>query len=150
MAAVCSGFHRELTERLLQGARDRLREAGLPDGRLDVHWVPGAFETPLAAKLLAETGDHAAVICLGAVVRGATPHFDHVCSAASQGITRVALDTGVPCTFGILTCDTVDQAWERAGGAVGNAGADAADAAVALVNLRGRARASRAGGRTAP
>jgi 6,7-dimethyl-8-ribityllumazine synthase len=141
MAAVCSGFHRELTDRLLEGARARLRDAGLPEGRLDVHWVPGAFETPLAAALLARTGDYAAVICLGAVVRGATPHFDHVCAAASQGITRAALDTGVPCTFGILTCDTAEQAWERAGGAVGNAGEDAADAAVSLVNLAGRLRA---------
>lgn len=136
VAAVCSGFHRALTQALLDGARARLAECGLPDGRLDEHWVPGAFESPLAAKMCADSGRYAAVVALGAVVRGQTTHFDHVCFAASQGLVRVAVETGVPCTFGILTCDTVDQAWARAGGGVGNAGADAVDAAVALVNLR--------------
>lgn len=138
MAAVCSGFHRGLTDRLLDGARTRLTAAGLPEGRLDVHWVPGAYETPLAAQMLARTGRYAAIIALGAVVRGSTPHFEHVCWGASRGLTRVSLDTGVPCTFGILTCDTVEQAWARAGGDVGNAGEDAADAAVSLVNLAAR------------
>lgn len=137
IAAVCSGFHRGLTEALLDGARARLAESGLPDGRLDVHWVPGAFEAPLAARYCADSCRYAAVVALGAVVRGATAHFDHVCYGASQGLIKVATDTGVPCTFGILTVDTVEQAWARAGGEVGNAGADAADAAVELLNLRG-------------
>lgn len=135
MALVCSGFHRGLTENLIGGARERLAASGLAEDRIDVHWVPGAYETPLAAQMLAGTGRYAAIIALGAVVRGSTPHFEHVCWNASRGLTRVSLDTGVPCTFGILTCDTVEQAWARAGGEVGNAGADAADAAVALVNL---------------
>jgi 6,7-dimethyl-8-ribityllumazine synthase len=135
IAAVCSGFHRSLTQALLDGAAARLAACGLAEGHLDAHWVPGAFESPLAAKMCADSGRYAAVIALGAVVRGQTTHFDHVCYAASQGLVRVAVDTGVPCTFGILTCDTVEQAWARAGGGVGNAGADAADAAVALVNL---------------
>jgi 6,7-dimethyl-8-ribityllumazine synthase len=135
MAAVCSGFHRDLTQALLDGARARLAASGLAEGHLDEHWVPGAFEAPFAARVLAGTGRYAAIVALGAVVRGSTAHFDHVCYAASQGLTRVGLDTGVPCAFGILTCDTLEQAWARAGGDVGNAGADAADAAVALVNL---------------
>ncbi len=141
IAAVCSGFHRALTQALLDGARARLAESGLTDGHLDEFWVPGAFESPSAARMCADSGRYAAVVALGAVVRGQTSHFDHVCYAASQGLMRVSLDTGVPCTFGILTCDTAEQAWARAGGGVGNAGADAADAAVALVNLAGRLRA---------
>lgn len=135
MAAVVAGFHRELAERLLAGARERLAAAGLPDGALDEHWVPGAFEVPLAAKTLAGTGRYAAVIGLGVVIRGETAHFDHVAGAASQGLLRAGLDTGVPCTFGVLTCETAEQAEARAGGAVGNAGADAADAAVVMANL---------------
>lgn len=138
VAIVCSGFHKGLAQNLLDGAVERLTQSGLPQDRIDVHWVPGAYESPFAAKLLAQTGRYAAVVAVGAVVRGATPHFEHVCWAASRGLQRVALDTGVPCTFGILTCDTVEQAWARAGGEVGNAGGDAADAAVALINLAGR------------
>jgi 6,7-dimethyl-8-ribityllumazine synthase len=135
MAAVVAGFHRDIAERLLEGARERLAEAGLPTGALDERWVPGAFELPLAAQELARSGRYGAVLALGAVVRGETPHFDHVCSAAAWGLTRVALDTGVPCAFGVLTCDTYEQAEARAGGAVGNKGHEAADAAVAMVNL---------------
>lgn len=137
LAAVCSGFHRGLTEALLEGARARLHESGLADDRLDVHWVPGAFEAPLAARLCADSGRYHAVIALGAVVKGETAHFEHVCFGASQGLIKVATDTGVPCTFGILTVSSMEQAWARAGGEVGNAGADAADAAVALLNLKG-------------
>jgi 6,7-dimethyl-8-ribityllumazine synthase len=139
MAAVVAGFHRGLAERLLAGTRDRLREAGLAEDALDVRWVPGAFELPLAAQLLARSGRYAAVIGLGAVIRGETAHFDHVAGAASRGLARVALDTGVPCAFGVLTTDTMDQAEARAGGAVGNAGADAADAAVTMANLAAEA-----------
>lgn len=136
VAIVCSGFHRGLAERLLDGARERLAESGLPAANVEVHWVPGAYESPYAAKVLADSGRVDGIVAVGAVVRGATPHFDHVCFGASQGLMRVAIDTGVPCTFGILTCDTVEQAWARAGGEVGNAGSDAADAVVSLINLR--------------
>lgn len=132
---VCSGFHRELTQALLDGARAHLTAAGLDPHRVDVHWVPGSFEVPQAARMLAVSGRYAAVVAIGAVIRGATAHFDHIAMAASQGLIRVGLDTGVPCTFGVLTCDTLDQAWARAGGEVGNAGADAARAAVSLMNL---------------
>lgn len=135
VAAVVAGFHRELSEALLGGARERLAEAGLPGGQLEDHWVPGAYELPLAARTMANTRRYAAVIALGVVIRGETAHFDHICSAAAHGLMNVGLDTGVPCTFGVLTCDTREQAEARAGGAVGNAGADAADAAIVMVNL---------------
>ena len=135
MACLVAGFHREIGERLLEGARARLAQSGLSDDRLDVRWVPGAFELPLAAQALAESGRYAAVLALGAVVRGETPHFDLVCAEAASGLLRVSLDTGVPCAFGVLTCDTYAQAEARAGGAVGNKGTEAADAAVAMVNL---------------
>lgn len=135
MAAVVAGFHRDISERLLQGARDRLGAAGLPDGHLDERWVPGAFELPLAAKAMARTGRYAAIIAIGCVVRGETAHFDHICHAASSGLSAVGLETGVPVAFGVLTTEDMAQAEARAGGAVGNAGADAADAAVVMANL---------------
>jgi 6,7-dimethyl-8-ribityllumazine synthase len=135
MAAVIAGFHRDLGERLLEGARARLAEAGLPDGYLDERWVPGAFELPLAAKVMARTGRYAAIIALGAVIRGETSHYDQICQAASSGLSAVGLETGVPVAFGVLTTEDRAQAEARAGGAVGNAGADAADAAVVMANL---------------
>lgn len=135
VAAVVAGFHRDIAERLLTGAGARMAEAGLRDGHLDVRWVPGAFELPLAAKAMVDRGDYAAVIALGLVVRGETAHFDYICNAASTGLARVGLDTGVPCAFGVLTTETHAQAEARSGGAVGNAGADAADAAIAMINL---------------
>jgi 6,7-dimethyl-8-ribityllumazine synthase len=135
MAAAIAGFHRDLAERLVAGARERLAESGLAAGALDERWVPGAYELPLAAQVLARTGRYAAILALGAVVRGETPHFDYVCDAAASGLLRVGLDTGVPCAFGLLTCDTYAQAEARAGGDVGNKGQEAADAAVAMVNL---------------
>ena len=135
MAAVVAGFHRDLSERLLAGARERLSAAGLPDGHLEERWVPGAYELPLAAKVMARTGRYAAVIALGAVIRGETAHFDHICHAAASGLSAVGLETGVPVAFGVLTTEDRAQAEARAGGAVGNAGADAADAAVVMANL---------------
>lgn len=135
VAAVVAGFHRDIAERLLDGARGRLIEAGLVEENLDVRWVPGAFELPLAAREMARRGHYAAIIALGLVVRGETAHFDYICHAASTGLSRVGLDTGVPCAFGVLTTENHAQAEARAGGAVGNAGADAADAAIAMVNL---------------
>lgn len=135
IAAVIAGFHRDIATRLLDGAKERLAESGLADGRVDEVWVPGAFEAPLAAQSLARGGRYAAILALGAVIRGETPHFEYVCDAAASGLLRVSLDTGVPCAFGILTCDTYTQAEARAGGEVGNKGHEAADAAVAMVNL---------------
>lgn len=132
---LVAGFHRTIAERLVAGARSRLAESGLPDGHLDEVWVPGAYELPLAAQTLAKTGRYAAILSVGAVIRGETPHFGYVCDAAASGLIRVSLDTGVPCTFGVLTCDTYGQAEARAGGSVGNKGEEAADAAVAMVNL---------------
>ncbi len=137
LAAVVAGFHREVAERLLDGARERLADAGMA-GDLEVRWVPGAFELPLAAQTLASTGRYAAIVALGAVVRGETAHFDHICHVATTGLGRVSLDTGVPCAFGVLTCDTLEQAEARSGGAVGNAGEDAADAAVIMANMVSR------------
>jgi 6,7-dimethyl-8-ribityllumazine synthase len=135
MCAVVAGFHRAIAERLLEGARARLAASGLAGGALDEHWVPGAFEAPLAALALARTGRYAAILALGAVVKGETPHFGYVCDAAASGLLRVGLETGVPCAFGILTCDTMAQAEARAGGEVGNKGEEAADAAVTMANL---------------
>jgi 6,7-dimethyl-8-ribityllumazine synthase len=136
LVIVAAEFHRELADRLLEGAKARLFEAGMDESRIDVHRVPGAFELPLAAQLLAARGRYAGVVALGAVIRGETAHFDLVSEAAVMGLSRVSLDTRVPCTLGLLTCDTYEQALARSGGAVGNAGADAADAAVVLANLR--------------
>lgn len=138
VAVVCSSFHTALSEALRDGALACLAGSGLPEERVDVHWVPGSFEVPQAARMLAVSGQYAAIVAVGAVIRGATAHFDHVSMAVSQGLLRVGLDTGVPCTFGVLTCDSVEQAWARAGGDVGNAGEDAARAAVSLMNLAGR------------
>lgn len=135
MAVLVAGFHRQIADRLLEGARARLAKSGLPKGHLDEVWVPGAYELPLAAQTLARTGRYAAILSVGAVIRGQTPHFDYVCDAAASGLLQVSLETGVPCTFGVLTCDTYGQAEARAGGEVGNKGEEAADAAVAMVNL---------------
>lgn len=140
IAIAAAGFHRTIAERLIEGADGRLAES-LHAGDRPVHWVPGAYELPLAAKALAESGDVAAVIAVGAVIRGQTAHFDYICQATALGLSRVSLDTGVPCAFGVLTCDTVEQAMARSGGEVGNAGEAAADAAVSLINLIGAASA---------
>jgi 6,7-dimethyl-8-ribityllumazine synthase len=140
VAAVVAGFHRELSERLLDGARARLRESGLEEGHLEDHWVPGAFELPLAARAMAGRRRYAAVIALGVVIRGETAHFDHICTAAATGLTAVSLQTGVPCTFGVLTTEDRAQAEARAGGDKGNAGIDAADAAVVMINLLAESR----------
>ncbi|MFZ4754961.1 MAG: 6,7-dimethyl-8-ribityllumazine synthase [Miltoncostaeaceae bacterium] len=142
IAAVVAGFHRGIAESLLDGAVTRLAESGVTADRVDVHWVPGAFEAPSAAQALAMTGRYDAVMALGAVIRGETAHFEYVCDATAHGLMRVSLDTGVPCAFGILTCDTMAQAQARAGGDKGNKGDEAADAAVAMINLLASARAS--------
>lgn len=133
---VISRFNDLITSRLLSGAEDALARHGCDvDTQVDVAYVPGTYEIPLIAKKMAETGQYDAVICLGAVIRGATPHFDYVANEVSKGIASVALQSGVPCIFGVLTTDTIEQAIERAGTKSGNKGWDAATAAIEMANL---------------
>jgi 6,7-dimethyl-8-ribityllumazine synthase len=115
--------------------------------RVDVHWVPGSFELPLAAITLARTRRYAAIVCVGVVIRGETPHYEYVAGAAAQGLSRVALETGVPVTFGVITSLTEEQAWERAGGSVGHRGEEAARAALEMAGWMRDARSSRRSGR---
>lgn len=132
---VVSRFNELITEKLLVGALDALRRHGADDERITVTRCPGAVEIPLVAKKMAESGAYDAVIALGAVIRGETSHYDLVCSAVSTGVARATLDAGVPVIFGVITTDTIEQALERAGTKAGNKGADAAVAAVEMVNL---------------
>jgi 6,7-dimethyl-8-ribityllumazine synthase len=125
-ALVASRFNDLVTERLVAGARDELRRHGVADGDLDLAWVPGSFELPLAVARLAATGRYAGIVALGTVVRGSTAHFDYVAGQAAAGLAAVARETGVPVGFGVLTCETMDQALDRAGGKAGNKGAEAA------------------------
>ena len=133
-AIVVATFYPELSERLVAGARAGFAEAGWAEP--EVYEVPGAFELPLAARYCADSGRFGGVACLGAVIRGETDHYEYVCSAAAAGIQRVQLDTGVPCSFGVLTVDTLDQALERTGGDRRDTGLNAALAVVALAGLR--------------
>jgi 6,7-dimethyl-8-ribityllumazine synthase len=135
LAIVAARFNALVTESLLAGCRDMLARHGVTEDQLDVAWVPGSFEIPLTARRLAATGRYAAVICLGCVIRGETAHFDYVAGQAASGVMQVALSTGVPVIFGILTTDTVEQALDRAGVKGGNKGADAALSAIEMVNL---------------
>lgn len=128
-------FHEDLIDALRGGARERLLEAGVDEGRIGEHSVPGSFELPHAARTLAGTGRVAGIAALGVVIKGESAHFEYVCEAATHGLMRVMLDTGVPIGFGLLTVYDLDQAWARAGGAVGNIGEDAADAVVRLSSL---------------
>jgi len=132
---VCARFNEQVTRALLDGALSALRSHGADEDALEVAWVVGSFELPLAALTAARRDDVSAVICLGAVIRGETPHFDFVSHAAAMGILQAGLDTGKPVTFGVLTTDTAAQAFERAGGSVGNKGIDAALAALEMVHL---------------
>jgi 6,7-dimethyl-8-ribityllumazine synthase len=134
-AIVASRFNDFITDRLVGGALDALTRSGAAADDIDVVKVPGAFEIPLAARKLVEKKRHAAVICLGAVIRGATPHFDYVSAEVSKGVAHVGLDTGVPVIFGVVTTDTIEQAIERAGTKAGNKGWDAAVAAIEMANL---------------
>ena len=135
VAVVASRYNAEVVQRLLDGAVGRLKEHGIGANQITVVLVPGAWELPLACRRLAEAGSHQAVIALGCVIRGGTPHFEYVCNEASQGVIQAALDTGVPVSFGLLTCDTMEQALARSGGESGNKGADAADAALEMAGL---------------
>ncbi|MBM3992777.1 MAG: 6,7-dimethyl-8-ribityllumazine synthase [Planctomycetes bacterium] len=134
-AIVASKFNHEVVEKLVAGAQGTLRSKGIPDDAITLVWVPGAFELPLVAQRLAASNRYAAVICLGAVIRGDTDHYDYVCKAAADGILQAGLTTGVPVLFGVLTCDTDEQAHDRAGGKAGNKGADVALAAIEMANL---------------
>lgn len=134
-AVVVSRYNRSVTQRLLDGALATLREAGLGADAVDVAWVPGAFEIPLVADRLASSGAYQAVLCLGAVIRGETTHDQHINRAVSLGITEAALRSGVPVLFGLLTCDTLEQAIHRAGGNVGNKGVECAQAALEMASL---------------
>ena len=135
--AVCVGrFYEDLAERLLNGAAEGFDLAGVSEASVHTFDVPGAFELPLAAKLCGECGRFAALACLGAVIRGETDHYDYVCSEAARGIARVGLDTGVPCAFGVLTVDDMEQALARAGGGKRHTGEDAARAVLRMAELR--------------
>jgi 6,7-dimethyl-8-ribityllumazine synthase len=135
IAIACGRFNDLITERLLAGALDGLRRHGVDDASITEVWAPGAFELPLVAKRLAESGDHDAVITLGAVIRGATGHYEQVAGQCAAGVQRASLDTGVPVVFGVLTVDTVEQAVERAGTKAGNKGYEAAEVAIEMVDL---------------
>ena len=132
---VAGRFNEPITKRLLSGALEALEQHGVNLDDVTVAWCPGAVEIPLVAQTMAETGSFDAVVCLGAVIRGATPHFEMVCSAASRGTTDVALATGIPILFGVLTTDTPEQAFERSAPGTGNKGAAAAVAAIEMVHL---------------
>ena len=132
---IVSRFNSFISERLLEGALDTLLRSGAEEGALDVVRVPGAFEIPLMAQKMAKSGNYDALICLGAVIRGATSHYDLVANEAAKGIAQVGLDSGVPTIFGVLTTDTIEQAIERAGSKAGNKGSEAALAAIEMINL---------------
>jgi 6,7-dimethyl-8-ribityllumazine synthase len=134
-AVVISRFNELITSRLLEGAKDALLRHGVEEEDIDVAWTPGCFEIPLIAKKMAQSGKYHAVICLGAVIRGGTPHFDYVAAEVNRGIGRVSLDSGLPVARGIITADTLEQAIQRAGAKEGNKGFDAALGAIEMANL---------------
>lgn len=132
---VVARFNEFITGKLLSGALDSFARHGVDAADVDVAWVPGAFEIPLVASRMAESGEYDAVVCLGAVIRGATSHYDHVCAEVSKGVAQASLASGVPIIFGVLTCDTIEQAIERAGSKAGNKGSECAESAIEMVNL---------------
>lgn len=132
---VVSRFNSFITTKLLDGALDALKRHGVDEADVDICWTPGSFEIPTTAKRLAEKGRYDAVICIGAVIRGATPHFDFVANESAKGIAQVSLNTGIPVIYGVITTDTIEQAIERAGTKAGNKGAEAAVTAIEMANL---------------
>lgn len=132
---VVARFNEFITSKLLGGAIDGLKRENVKEDDIDVAWVPGAFETPLIAKKMAESKKYDAVICLGAVIRGATSHYDYVCAEVSKGVAQVSMNADIPVMFGILTTDTIEQAVERAGTKAGNKGFECAQGAIEMVNL---------------
>ncbi len=139
-AVVCARFNSFITDRLLAGALDALKRSGTPEADIEIVKVPGSWELPLAAKTIAGAKKHDAIIALGAVIRGDTPHFDHVAGQASSGLAAVQLETGIPVAFGVLTTHTIEQAIDRAGGKSGNKGYDAAMTAIEMAGLMRRLR----------
>jgi len=134
-AVVVGRFNEFISSKLLGGALDALKRHGAQEDEIEIAWVPGAFEIPLIAQKLAESGKYDAVITLGAVIRGSTPHFDYVCNEVAKGVAAISLKTGVPTIFGVLTTDSIEQAVERAGTKAGNKGWDAASTAIEMANL---------------
>jgi len=132
---VISRFNEFITEKLLEGAQDALRRHGVNEADIDIAWVPGSFEIPLVAKKLAQSKKYDAVICLSAVVRGGTPHFEYIAAEVTKGIAKVGLETGLPVIYGVITADTLEQAIERAGTKMGNIGFKAAEDAIEMANL---------------
>lgn len=132
---VVSRWNDLITRRLLEGAEDGLRRHGVVAENIDIAWVPGSFELPVVCKRMAETSRYDGIIALGAVIRGATSHYDHVAGAATSGVTQVGIQTGIPCIFGVVTTENIEQAIERAGTKSGNKGFDAAVAAIEMANL---------------
>ena len=135
LALVVSRFNEAVTKRLLAGAREAMAQHGVSEDDVDIAWVPGAFELPLAARRLAESHRYDAIVCLGAVIRGETPHFEYVSAEVARGVSEVSRDTGVPAVFGVITPDTREQALARAGGSKANKGAEAVATAIEMVNL---------------
>ena len=135
LAIVASRWNDLMVKQLVEGAMGTLQQHGADESNIDLAWVPGCYEIPLAASRMAASGKYDAVVCLGAVIRGATPHFDYVAGEAARGISNAAASTGVPVSFGVLTCDTIEQAIERSGSKAGNKGVEAALAAVEMANL---------------
>jgi 6,7-dimethyl-8-ribityllumazine synthase len=138
VAVLVSRYNEIVTARLLEGARQCLREKGVPDARVDVVWLPGAFELPVAAEAAAASGRYAAIVALGCVIRGETPHFEYVAGEAARGLGNVALAHRLPVGFGVLTTDSLEQAVARAGGAAGNKGYEAAEAALTTAGVLAR------------
>ena len=136
-AVVVSRFNESVTTKLLEGAIETLTAGGVADEAIDVAWVPGAWEIPLVAQQLAASGKYVAVLCLGAVIRGETSHDQHINRAVSTAISKIGLRAGLPVMFGLLTCETLEQAIHRSGGSVGNKGSDCAQAALEMVSLLG-------------
>ena len=135
VAIVCARFNDHITQRLLDGVYRGLRACAVDDADVTLEWVPGSFELPLAAKLAAGTGRFAGVACLGAVIRGETDHYDYVCAETARGVQQVSLETGVPCAFGVITCDTMEQALARAGGEKRDTGEGAAQTVMHMALL---------------
>ena len=132
---VASRFNEFISKKLVEGAQDALLRHGVNEGDIEIAWVPGTFEIPLIAKKLAETKRYDAIICLGAVVRGGTPHFEYIAGEVTRGVARVGLETGLPIIYGVITADTLEQAIERAGTKAGNKGFEAAVSAIEMANL---------------
>ena len=132
---VNARFNEFITSKLLSGVLDSLARRGVPEDRVDVAWVPGAFEIPVIASRMAQSGKYDVIICLGAVIRGATSHYEAVVNEVSKGIAHIALSTGIPVMFGVLTTESIEQAIERAGSKAGNKGSECAEGAIEMVNL---------------